>query len=570
MRRNVSPSLQREITLCNSQKNNKSCFVFSLNSKFQLILGGYSEQRESLKEDVENLKLLLNYEICFILFNVNKYTPKCKWVFILWTPDENVHNALKWKEKKVYIKKNSCIQIFEKEKKYSDICYMNKLIYHNVKNNVIDIIDDNDVSLLEINNFDELETCITTRANYANNHNLADLERSHINKQNNSFHSDVNNHLYNCYFLNSELWNCYSALRRRSGSNDSNKGGSDNMCSSLMTDVKLLANESNTCLNMLKVNVDDLTLSSHHLIIDNIEAVQDITQDQNIFYIIYKILDSYTFFYVCNYGSCTTKEKFVYSFFKPHIIEFLKKKNIHIFLSVEMGKVKHLINFINSDVVKKRESMVEENSLEENSLYGKNVKMKKEGNNLIIQKVKNNKNIFPINESVIIEDKESFEKQSNNNESVHNLIMKKYSFNSRASNMSAKKSSNTNSTSISLKKHSLSVDQINSFNLKNKKKNFTTSSTRKCNSASYLSEKRVSLKLFNIKNENLSKFAIEEAVGGKKKKKEKKSKTLPTLLKSKSLSLNKYSSISLESKKSYALDKQNSLDIDKKKKKLYI
>ncbi|SCQ17193.1 conserved Plasmodium protein, unknown function [Plasmodium ovale] len=540
MRRSLSPSVQREILLCNNQKSNRKCFIISLNWKFQFMLSGYAEQGESLQDDIDNLRHLLNNELCFIMYNISKFTPKCKWIIVLWAPEE-VKTIEMIKKEEQLKKKNNYVKIFEKEKKYNSVCNLNKLIYRNLKYILLNIVDDNDVLYFEISNFDELVKCISNIPNFNGIRNLFSFRGMQMNRGNNSLHSNVRNHLYNSYFLNAELKLCNSFIE------------TDN---ALMSHIKVIAEEKGTCLNLLKIDINNYTLSSYHLVINNIESVHNITRNECIFYVLYKISDTYTFFYICNKDGCSTREKFLYSFFKPKLIELLKKCNIHIFLSVEISKVKHVIDFIHSDLLRgeKKKEKGEENLFERNSTKGKAVTTggaKRDNKNIAGGKSKDDVNVHSIKQLADMVGKETFDRGSNE-VFVHGAMQKKCSSIPRGSNRPTIRNS---STSLSLKEKS-SIEKLKSFSRKREINKIDTCTNK--NTGSDLLEKKTSSKTFNLNKNNTPMLEKKKTF-----KMNKNGKISQNMLMSKSLT--KESSNSFDLKKAYTLNKQKSLNLEKKK-----
>ncbi|CRH02809.1 conserved Plasmodium protein, unknown function [Plasmodium relictum] len=547
MRRSISPSIKKEITLCNNQKNNKRCLIISLNSEFQFVLGGYSIQTGNLKDDLENLKSLLNDKLCFILCNINNFTPKCKWILLFWIPEKNVIEELKRRGDKLR-KKNCYIKIFEKEIKYNIICNLNKLIYHNLKNNILDIINDCDVPLFEIKNFVELEECVNNNINTISN-KFIEIEKDQINKRD-FHHSYIKSYLHEFYFMNIELRNCNTF-------NETNE---------LVNNIKLLTEENNMSLNLFTIDMNNYTINSCHLKITNIEVVQEITQ-RNIFYIVYKIFETYTFFFFCD-ENCSNKEKFLYSFFKPQVIEFLKKQNINIFLSVEINKVKYLIDFINSDIKKKVDSL-------ENKLPVKEIKKKE---TIIFEQTNNIADMTSGDESNILKneilDKKNYLPKSKS-------LKKKY-LSSKGNMLTFKRSSTSNSlkdkASVEKKKLSLDKKDIIKFNIKKslslkKKKIISTDKVKsvplekgkllKLPSSKLSTDKKKSLNLKKKKMTTAEKKKSSDKIEKTKSLKAYQNSKIPKLLMSKSLTLNKIASLSFEMKKPFSLNKYKSLNLDK-------
>ncbi|SPJ11577.1 conserved Plasmodium protein, unknown function [Plasmodium sp. DRC-Itaito] len=344
MKRHISPCLQREIFLCNNQKNNKRCLVLSLNNKLQFVMKAYSIQNEEPSCDVENVKYLLNDQLCYVLYNINNYCSKYQWILILWVPEKNSILIDDLDENKE--KKNNFIHILDKGiYKYNNATNkINKLLYYSFKQKLLDIIFNNyDIPLFEINNFVMLEKCIHDCNNkYYNYTNCCTLLNTEKTKPKN-YSFDIYNqyNLQRYYLLNIQLRSINNIIIL----NDS----------SLCHDMKRLLEEANICLNLFYIDIHNYKIISTHLNIDNIEQVHSIIKENKIFYVIYKVLDTYTFFYICNEICTNTKEKFLYSFFKPYLVEYLKKiKNIPIFLSIELSKTKHLIRFINADLKKNK------------------------------------------------------------------------------------------------------------------------------------------------------------------------------------------------------------------------
>ncbi|SBT50296.1 hypothetical protein POVWA2_059760 [Plasmodium ovale wallikeri] len=513
----------------------------------QFMLSGYAEQGESLQDDIDNLRHLLNNELCFIMYNISKFTPKCKWIIVLWAPDDVKTIEMRKKEEKLK-KKNNYVKIFEKEKKYNSVCNLNKLIYRNLKYTLLNIVDDNDVLYFEISNFDELVKCISDIPNFNGIRNSFSFRGKQMNRENISLHANVRNHLYNSYFLNDELKHCNSFIE------------TDNV---LMRHIKVITEEKSTCLNLLKIDINNYTLSSYHLVINNIESVHNITRNECIFYVLYKISDTYTFFYICNKDGCSTREKFVYSFFKPKLIEFLKKCNIDIFLSVEISKVKHVIDFIHSDLLREEnkkgkgeegKEKGEENLFERNSTKGKAVKAggaKRDNQNTAGGRSNDGMNANSIKQLADMLGKETFDR-GRNEEFVHGTMQKTCSFKPRGSNRPTIRNS---STSLSLKEKS-SIEKLKSFSREREINKIDTYTNK--NTGSDLLEKKTSSKTFNLNKNNTP--MLEKKKTFKMNKKEKVSQNM---LMSKSLT--KESSNSFDLKKAYALNKQKSLNLEKKK-----
>lgn len=276
---------------------------------------------------------MLKFELCFILYNTNKYSNQCKWILILWMPDENFEKG----------KDNKDMKNGKNEKNHNRICNLNKLIYHNLKNKILDIINDSDILYFQIKTFLELEKCINRNVVKFNTPNSINTNCLDIHTDNAKYEIDRNkqlnikSYLYNNYIINLQIKNlCYDFIEK-------NKIFIDH--------IKLVKDEKEPCLLFLKLNTNNYKIKSDYIIVQDIEYLKNIINDENIFYTVYKILDTYTFFFVCN-EKCSVKDKFVYSLFKAEIIQFLKKNNIIIFLSIEISKPKHVLDFINSDILK--------------------------------------------------------------------------------------------------------------------------------------------------------------------------------------------------------------------------
>ncbi|GAW83757.1 hypothetical protein, conserved [Plasmodium gonderi] len=552
MKRNLSPSIQREIVLCNKQKSNKRCLLVSLNSKFQFTLEGYTEQRENTNDDFEHIRKLLNKEIMFILYNDAKFTCKYKWILILWIPDESVAEEMRMKENMLK-KKSVSLENFEKEKKYTEVTKLNRLIYYNLKNNILHFIHNNsNIPLIEVNNFAQLEKCINSEVvDVTYNNCLSTPVTNEMNRKYHFYNSIIRNYLYNYYFLNEQLKQCFNGL------NDEYEGMSN--------DLEVLIPCRSTCLLLFTIDVNKYKIESHFEKIEKLESILHITKERNIFYAVYKIADTYTLFYLCHSDRCSTREKFVYSFFKPHLIEILKKKNIPIFLSIEIGKVKHLVKFILEDITEKKQ-----NYFEKNILFEKGTKINKGEENHMVGK----KN-YPIHAHINAKNKllsttenDSISKERTNHETNEYIDMKKkYTFPSRGSNfLSLKRESNKNTQFMEY----ISVEKEEK---KKKTKNMTgsgggvriygthNSTFTNENSISQILKKKSLPKLPSLKKVYSSTIEREKTFSISKK-----GDTLPKLIKSKSLTLNKGSSTSVELKKSPTLlNTHQSLQFDKKK-----
>ncbi|ETB61898.1 hypothetical protein, variant [Plasmodium yoelii 17X] len=229
------------------------------------------------------------------------------------------------------------------EQNHNRVCNLNKLIYHNLKNKILDIINDSDILCFQIKTFSELENCINRNVVKFSNPNYIDTNCLDIFPNNTKDEIDRNkkldikSDLYNHYILNLQIKNIYYDLIEK------NKIFIDH--------IQLVKDEKEPCLLFLKLNTNNYEIKSDYIIIQDIEYLKNIINDENIFYTIYKILDTYTFFFLCN-EKCNVKDKFMYSLFKAKIIQFLKKNNIVIFLSIEISKPKHVLDFINSDILK--------------------------------------------------------------------------------------------------------------------------------------------------------------------------------------------------------------------------
>ncbi|GAB69210.1 hypothetical protein PCYB_146390 [Plasmodium cynomolgi strain B] len=563
MKANLSPSLRQEIALCNKQKSNKRCILISLNSKcnetiyerkggmvvlllllvmllvlrmIQFTLEGYTEQRENPSDDLESIKCLLNDEIAFILYNVAVFTSRYKWVLILWVPDESVETKLG--------KKNESAEKVEKEKKYTQVTQLNRLIYCTLKNNLLHYVDDDkDVPLEEVHNFEQLEKCI--RASLGNC--LTAVSTTQICKGRALPHFSVTNYLHNYYFLNEQMKQCCDGL------NDESDGVSNHL--------DLLSKESNTCIVLLTIDVNNnYKLESRFEKIETIESFLHLTKEIHIFYVLYKTSDTYTCFYLCHSDRCTTREKFVYSLFKPHLIQILKKKNIHIFLSVEMGKLKHMVDFIRGDITTKKEVPTKNVPLDMAP------KTKKCTNHLTLDGKKNYsshaqinmvKELLPIVENDSIRRKGRTNDQSVNDPNVN----KKHSFTSRTVNL------------LSLKRRESMPNNTRTeqpMSGKTNKMTYAPLGEGKQTSTSTFTSENIGPKLLKkmslSKSYNLKKKTSFTNDGEKNSTVRKKREPSPSaLVKNKSLTLHKGSSTSVELKKSPSLSKQKSLQLDKKK-----
>ncbi|ANQ11038.1 Uncharacterized protein PCOAH_00052860 [Plasmodium coatneyi] len=535
MKANLSPSLRQEIALCNKQKSNKRCILISLNSKFQFTLEGYTEQKENPSNDLESIKCLLNDELAFILYNAAVFTAKYKWVLILWVPDESVATKLE--------KEKESTEKVDRDKKYTQVTQLNRLIYCTLKNNLLHYVDDErEVPLEEVHNFDELERCIK-----ASLHNCLTQGRTTQMCNGNVLpHFSVTNYLHNYYFLNEQMKQCCEGL---------NEEGD---C--LSKHLDLLAKESNTCIVLLTIDVYNYKLDSRFEKIETIESFLQLTKELHILYVLYKTSDTYTCFYLCHSDRCTTREKFVYSLFKPHLIQILKKKNIHIFLSAEMGKLKHLVDFIRGDITTKKEVPTKGAPLDDMAS-----KTKKSTDHLALVGRKNYsshaqisvpKELLPIVENDSIGKKGRTNDQSGNGPNVH----RKHSFTARTINMLSlkrreSKSSNTQTEQLTPGR----TNKMAHAPLGERKQTSTSTSTSE-NIGPKLLKKLSLSKSYNLKKKKTFTNDGEKNLTGRKK-----TEPSPTMVQSKSLTLHKGSSTSVEFKKSPSLSKQKSLQLDKKK-----
>lgn len=270
----------------------------------QFVLKAYSIQNEEPSCDVENVKDLLNDQLCYVLYNITNYSSKYQWILILWAPEKNsilIDDIHENKEKK-----NNFIHIVDKEiYKYNNASKkINKLLYYSFKQNFLDIIFNNyDIPLFEINNFVMLEKCIhdcnNKYYNYTNCPTL--LNREKTKPKNDSFDIYNQYNLQKYYLLNIQLRSINNIIILNE--------------SSLCHDMKRLLEEPNICLNLFYIDVHNYKIISTHLNIDNIEQVHSIIKENKIFYVIYKVLDTYTFFYICNEICTNTKQKFLILFF---------------------------------------------------------------------------------------------------------------------------------------------------------------------------------------------------------------------------------------------------------------
>lgn len=348
MRHNLSPDIREELTNCNNQNNNKKCLLVALNTDFQFMLEGYTLQTENINNDVENLKSILSDSMCFILININRFTPQYKWVLLLWDPDENTKNELRDTIKNNANNKQdndtikNCTKKIERENKYTtNSNYLQKGIYSSLKNALVDFLDnDGTVPLYEITNFIDLEKCIRDSSKIVVNDNLINLKTNVTHKD--FLQSTVKNVICENYNLNVDARNCFSITENET----------------LNINMNLLIEDDYMSLIIFTFDKVSMKLMSEYLKITNIIQVQQFFDKRKIFYTVYKILDTYTLFFYCD-ESCSRKEKFTYSIYKPRIIEFLKRKKTQVFLSVEINKFKYLIDFINLDM--KKQSSTEKN-----------------------------------------------------------------------------------------------------------------------------------------------------------------------------------------------------------------
>ncbi|EUD66093.1 hypothetical protein C922_03563 [Plasmodium inui San Antonio 1] len=584
MKANLSPSLRQEIALCNKQKSNKRCILISLNSKcneriyegkggkaerqnggagaenesgahwiqdmhsscqgesyhpiaatgVQFTLEGYTEQRENPSDDLESIKCLLNDELAFILYNAAVFTARYRWVLILWVPDESVATELG--------RQNESAEKVVREKKYTKVTQLNRLIYCNLKNNLLYYVDhDRDVPFHEVHNFEQLERCIRGSLGKC----LTVGSATQMCKARVLSHFSVTNYLHNYYFLNEQMKQCCDGL------NDEGDG--------LCNDLDLLAKERNTCIVLLTIDVEKYKLESRFQKIETIESFLHLTKELHILYVLYKTSDTYTCFYLCHSDRCTTKEKFVYSLFKPHLIQILKKKHIPIFLSVEMGKLKHLVDFIRGDITTKKEVPIK------NAPLDMAPKTKKSTTHLAFVSKKNypshaqisgTKEFLPIVENDSISRKGKTNDQSGNGPNMH----KKHSFTSRPMNLLSLKRRES-------KSNNTHTEQPTSGKT-NKMAHAPLGEGKQTSNSTCMSE-NIGPKLLKkwslSKSYNLKKKTSLTNEGGKNFTVRKKREPSPTLLQSKSLTLRKGSSTSVQLKKLSSLSKQKSLQLDKKK-----
>lgn len=341
MGHNLSPEIREELTNCNNQNNNKKCLVVTLNNDFQFMLEGYTLQTGNINNDLENLKSILSDTMCFILININQFTPQYKWVLLLWDPDENTKNELRdaiqnnANNKQDNDTTHTCAKKIKRENKYTtNLNYLQKGIYCSLKNALVDFLDnDGSVPLYEITNFTDLEKCIRDSSKVVVNDNLLKLKTNVTQKD--FLQSTVKNVICENYNLNVDARNSFSITESET----------------LNINMNLLIEDDYMSLIIFTFDKVGMRILSEYLKITNIVQVQHFFDKRKIFYTVYKILDTYTLFFYCD-ESCSRKEKFTYSIYKPRIIEFLKRKKTQVFLSVEINKLKHLIDFINLDMKK--------------------------------------------------------------------------------------------------------------------------------------------------------------------------------------------------------------------------
>lgn len=347
MRHNLSPDIREEFTNCNNQNSNKKCLLVALNTDFQFMLEGYTLQTGNINNDVENLKSILSDSMCFILININQLTPQYKWVLLLWDPDENTKNELREAIKNNGNNKDddtlhTCAKKIEKENKYAtNLNYLQKGLYSSLKNALVDFLDnDCSVPLYEITNFTDLEKYMRDSSKTVINDNLIKL-RTNV-RQKDFMQSTIKNVICENYNLNVDARNCFSIIETET----------------LNINMNLLIQDDYMSLIIFTFDKEDMRLLSEYLKITNIVQVQQFFDKRQIFYTVYKILDTYTLFFYCD-ESCSRKQKFTYCIYKPRIMEFLKRKKTQVFLSVEINKLKYLIDFINLDM--KKQSTTEKN-----------------------------------------------------------------------------------------------------------------------------------------------------------------------------------------------------------------
>lgn len=344
MGHNLSPEIREELINCNNQESNKKCIITSLDNDFQFMLEGYTLQTKDINSDVKNLKSILPDSTCFILMNVNRFTPKYKWVLLLWHPDEKtkteVQEALKKESTEVNTKHknakpaNTCVAKLENKNKYENKVYdLTRVIYSSLKNCILDFLYNDNVPLIEITNFEGLEKHMYDMNKHVINDNFIDLKNKM--KEKDFFQSTVKNYICENYILNVDARNSFFFKETKE----------------LNDNIELLRKDDFMSVNLFTFDIMDMTLISKHLKIRDIEEIQHFLADKNVFYSVYKISDTYTLFFCCS-ENCDKKEKFLYSLYKPKLIEFLKKKKVSIFLSVEINKLKYLIDFINLDMKK--------------------------------------------------------------------------------------------------------------------------------------------------------------------------------------------------------------------------
>ncbi|KJP88687.1 hypothetical protein AK88_01568 [Plasmodium fragile] len=495
---------------------------------------GYTEQRENPNDDLESLKCILNDQLSFILYNVALFTTRYKWVLILWVPDESVATKL-WKQ-------NVSSENVEGKKKYTQVTQLNRLIYCTLKNNLLHYVDhDREVPLEEVHNFEQLEKCITASLG----HCLTSISTTRMCKGRVVPHISVTNYLYNYYFLNEQMKQCCDGL------NDEDDG--------LSKHLDVIAKESNTCIVLLTIDVNNYKLESHFEQVETIESFLHLTKEIHICYVLYKTSDTYTLFYLCHSDQCTTREKFVYSLFKPHFIQILKKKNINIFLSVEMGKLKHLVDFVRGDITTKKEVLTNNGPLDmapkrKNSTHHLTLVGKK--NYSSNAQISGAKELLPIVENDSISRNGRTNDQSGQGPSVD----RKHAFTSRAINLLSLKRKDSNANNTQTEQPTWGKTNKMAHAPLGQRKQTSTSTSTSDNIGPNLLKKWSLSKSYNLKKKNSFTNDGEKNFTIKKKR-----EPSSTLAHSKSLTLRKGSSTSVELKKSSSLSKQKSLQLDKKK-----
>ncbi|SCO75630.1 conserved Plasmodium protein, unknown function [Plasmodium vivax] len=538
MKANLSPSLRQEIALCNKQKSNKRCLLISLNSKFQFTLEGCTEQRENPSDDLEGIKCLLSDELAFLLYNAAVFTARCKWVLILWAPDKSVATELG--------KQNESAQSIEGEKKYTQVTQLNRLIYCSLKNNLLHYVDDDrDVPLEEVHTFEQLERCIrVSLGNDTLGNRLTEVSTNQMCRGSAVPHASVTNYLHSYYSLNEQMKRCCDGL------NDEGDG--------LSNHLDLLAKESNTCVVLLTIDVSSSKLESRFESIETVESFLHLTKELHIFYALYKTSDTFTCFYLCHGDRSTTREKFVYSLFKPHLMQIMKKKNIHIFLSVEMGKLKHLVDFIRGDITTKREVPIKNAPLDTAPIMKKSTKewtLVGKKNSYSCAEIPVEKELLPIGENHSVSRKGKTNDQSGDGPKVH----KKASFTSRANKLLTLKGETKHNTPQIEQPNSGKTNKVAHAPL-GKGKQTSTSTSNGENIGPKLLKKWPLSKSHHLKKKTSFTNDGEKTFTVRKKR-----EPSPEIVHTKSLTLHKGSSTSVELKKSPSLAKQKSLQLDKRK-----